>query len=104
MIEDHICSGDYVLAERTGEVRNGDVVVALVSGMETTLKRFFRETDERIRLQPANAAMEPIFVSPAELEIQGRVVEGELTRAYLAAAPRSAWSARNQSSSGEPPW
>src|SRR5581483_4837202 len=74
MIDDHICSGDFVLAEKTAEVRNGDIVVALVGGAETTLKRFYREPDGRIRLQPANSTMAPIFVSPEELQIQGRLI------------------------------
>jgi len=43
MIEDHICDGDYVLVERATEARDGDIVVALVDGMETTLKRFYLE-------------------------------------------------------------
>lgn len=74
MIEDHICSGDYVLVQRTSEVRDSEIVVALVDGLETTLKRFYREPDGRIRLQPANAAMEPIYVRPEQLELQGRVL------------------------------
>jgi len=74
MIEDHICDGDYVLVERAADARNGDIVVALVGGAEATLKRFYRESAERVRLQPANAAMEPIYVHPAELQIQGRVI------------------------------
>src|SRR5207245_4559720 len=47
MIEDHICDGDVILLERTVEVRDGDIVVALVSGTETTLKRLYREPGER---------------------------------------------------------
>ena len=74
MIEDHICSGDFVLVERTTQVRDGDIVVALVDGSEATLKRFYKEPDGTIRLQPANSAMQPIYVSPAALEIQGRVL------------------------------
>lgn len=74
MIEDHICSGDYVLAERTGSVKNGDIVVALIDGTEATLKRYYLESDGRVRLQPANAAMSPIYVDPATLDIQGRVL------------------------------
>ncbi|MBM3811749.1 MAG: transcriptional repressor LexA [Acidimicrobiia bacterium] len=73
MIEDHICSGDYVLVERTTEVRNGDIVVALVCGSETTLKRIYREGDS-IRLQPANSAMEPIRVPASDVNVQGRVL------------------------------
>lgn len=74
MIEDHICSGDYVLAERTDSVKNGDIVVALVNGSEATLKRYYQEPDGRVRLQPANSAMAPIFVDQASLDIQGRVL------------------------------
>jgi repressor LexA len=74
MIEDHICSGDYVLAERTNSVKNGDIVVALLDGAEATLKRFYLEPDGRVRLQPANAAMSPIYTDPATLQIQGRVL------------------------------
>ena len=73
MIEDHICDGDFVLIEKTAEARNGDVVVALVDGNETTLKRFYDEGDV-VRLQPANAAMQPIRVPKANLQIQGRLL------------------------------
>ena len=74
MIDDHICSGDFVLVERVDRVKDGDIVVALVDGAETTLKRYYSEPDGRIRLQPANASMEPIFVSPEQLQIQGRLL------------------------------
>lgn len=74
MIEDHICHGDYVLVEKTDTVRNGDIVVALVDGSEATLKRYYAEPDGRIRLQPANSSMAPIFVDPETLQIQGRVL------------------------------
>lgn len=74
MIEDHICSGDYVLVERADSVRNGEIVVALVNGSDATLKRFYAEPDGRIRLQPANSAMAPLFVQPDSLQIQGRVL------------------------------
>ncbi|MFN7937039.1 MAG: transcriptional repressor LexA [Bryobacteraceae bacterium] len=73
MIEDHICDGDFVLIERTGDVRNGDIVVALVKGAETTLKRFYRENG-MARLQPANAAMQPILVPMEDLQIQGKLL------------------------------
>jgi repressor LexA len=74
MIEDHICSGDYVLVQKADSVRNGEIVVALVGGGDATLKRYYAEPDGRVRLQPANAAMEPIFVNPEALQIQGRVL------------------------------
>jgi len=74
MIEDHICDGDYVLIERTASVRNGDIVVALVKGADTTLKRFYREGDGNVRLQPANSTMEPIFVPSQDVEVQGKLL------------------------------
>lgn len=74
MIEDHICSGDYVLVERVSSVRDGDIVVALVDGSETTLKRFYREANEMVRLQPANSTMGPIFVPQQNIDVQGRVL------------------------------
>lgn len=74
MIEDHICDGDIVLVEPASEVRDGDIVVALVSGQESTLKRFYREPGGMARLQPANAQMAPIRVPLSELQIQGRVL------------------------------
>ena len=74
MIEDHICSGDYVLIKRTQEVRDGDIVVALVKGSETTLKRYFKEPGGLVRLQPANSSMSPIIVQAEDLEIQGKLL------------------------------
>src|SRR5579862_10056523 len=74
MIEDHICDGDYVLVQRTDGARNGDIVVALVNGAETTLKRFYLDSPERVRLQPANASMQPIFVPRDSVTIQGKLL------------------------------
>jgi repressor LexA len=74
MIEDHICSGDFVLVEKTDSVKNGDIVVALIDGANATLKRYYLEADGRVRLQPANSSMAPIFVEPAKLAIQGRLL------------------------------
>jgi repressor LexA len=74
MIEDHILSGDYVLVERTPEPRDGEIVVALVDGRETTLKRMYHEPGGKIRLQPANASMRPILVNAEDVQIQGRVL------------------------------
>jgi repressor LexA len=74
MIEDHILSGDYVLVERTTEARDGEIVVALVDGRETTLKRMYHEPGGKIRLQPANASMRPILVNAEDVQIQGRVL------------------------------
>jgi repressor LexA len=74
MIEDHICNGDYVLVQKAAEARDGDIVVALVDKMETTLKRFYMEAGDRVRLQPANASMQPIFVTRSSVDIQGKVL------------------------------
>lgn len=73
MIEDHICDGDFVLIQKTDRVRNSDIVVALVDGAEATLKRYYDEGD-RVRLQPANSSMQPIFVDKGKLDIQGRLL------------------------------
>jgi repressor LexA len=74
MIEDHICEGDTILVENTVEARDGDIVVALVGGTDTTLKRFFREPGNIIRLQPANSTMSPIRVPAQEVQVQGRLL------------------------------
>ncbi len=74
MIEDHIMEGDYVLVEKTSQVRNGEIVVALVDGSETTLKRFYRQGSDQVRLQPANALMQPIVLPASNVQIQGRVL------------------------------
>lgn len=71
MIEDHINDGDFVICEQTETANNGEIVVALLNNGMATLKRFFREAT-RVRLEPANAAMQPIFVK--DVKIQGRVV------------------------------
>ncbi len=73
MRDEHIVDGDYVLVERTRAARDGEIVVALVRGSETTLKRFYVEGDV-VRLQPANVDMEPIFVPAGQVEVQGRVL------------------------------
>jgi repressor LexA len=74
MIDDHICDGDMILVERVQQALDGDIVVALVSGAETTLKRFYREPDNMIRLQPANSTLKPILVSASDVQIQGRLL------------------------------
>ena len=65
---------DLILLERVSEVRDGDIVVALVAGSDTTLKRFYRESADRIRLQPANATLKPIIVPAKDVQIQGRLL------------------------------
>ena len=74
MVDDHICNGDYILVEGAQTADNGDIVVALIEGTDATLKRFFRETNGKVRLQPANSQMDPILVPARDVKIQGRVV------------------------------
>lgn len=74
MVDDHICDGDYILVENTATAQNGEIVVALVGETDATLKRFFLEGDEKVRLQPANAQMDPIVVPAGDVKIQGRVI------------------------------
>ena len=72
MIEEGIHDGDMVIVRQQADARNGDIVVALVDG-EATVKYYFHE-GERIRLEPANSAMDPIFVGPDQTTlIQGTV-------------------------------
>lgn len=73
MQDEHIVDGDYILVERTQVARDGEIVVALVEGAETTLKRIYKEGDH-VRLQPSNVTMAPIVVPAASVDIQGRVI------------------------------
>jgi len=73
MIDDHLCDGDYVVIERRETARNGEQVVALLDNSEATLKRYYKEGG-KVRLQPANSAMEPRIVDPDRLKIQGVVI------------------------------
>ncbi len=71
MIDDGILNGDYVVVKEQRNANNGDIVVAVLKNGFATLKRFYKEAS-RIRLQPANSTMSPIYVS--EVEIRGKVV------------------------------
>jgi len=79
MIEDLIDDGDLVVVRPQETAENGDIVVALLMSHSAssegvaTLKRLYRERGQ-VRLQPANAAMQPIFVDPDQLRVQGKVV------------------------------
>src|SRR2546421_8010647 len=74
MIDDHLCNGDYVVIERRENARNGEQVVALLDTGEATLKRFYKEGGNRVRLQPANKTMEPRVVDADRCRIQGIVI------------------------------
>lgn len=71
MIGDQIAEGDYVVVRKQRTARNGDIVVALLDGQDATLKRFYKESG-RIRLEPANAKMKPIYSN--KVEVLGVVV------------------------------
>ncbi len=71
MIEDGILDGDYVIIEEQNTATDGDIVVALLENGLATLKRFFKEAD-RIRLEPANSTMSPIYTT--DVKIQGKCV------------------------------
>jgi repressor LexA len=70
MIEDHILNGDFIVVEKCETADDGEVVVALINRESATLKRLYREKD-RIRLEPANSNMKPIYVK--DVAIQGKV-------------------------------
>lgn len=71
MVEEGILDGDYVIVEEQETAKNGDIVVALLENGFATLKRFFKE-ETRVRLEPANSQMAPIFAK--NVRIQGKVV------------------------------
>jgi repressor LexA len=74
MRDDHILDGDYIVCEQTHVANPGEIVVALVDDDEATVKRFYREPNGKVRLQPANEQMTPIIVSASSVKIQGKVV------------------------------
>ena len=73
MIDDGIHDGDFVVVNRREKAANGEMVAALVNG-EATLKRIYDEGDGRIRLQPANDRMAPIYAAEGDVKVQGVVV------------------------------
>lgn len=78
LIEDGIYSGDYVVLQKDAEVKEGDVVVALLETGLATLKKFYRENGQ-VKLMPANSTMEPIFAT--NVSVQGKMVA--LVRKYI---------------------
>ena len=78
MIDEQIRDGDYVIVEDRKTAENGEMVIALVGGADVTLKKFYREAG-RIRLQPANPAMQPMLFDPDHIQVQG-VVTGVMRR------------------------
>ncbi len=74
MIEEQIRDGDYIIVNSRSTANNGEMVVALVGGEAATVKKFYREPDGRIRLQPANMAMSPQYYRPHQVRVQGIVI------------------------------
>ena len=74
MIEEQIRDGDYIVVQSQHTAEDGQMVVALVGGDAATVKKLYREPDGRIRLQPANPTMAPIFADPEDVRVQGVVV------------------------------
>jgi repressor LexA len=79
MIDEQIRDGDYVIVESRKTARDGEMVIALLQGERATLKKMYREGGGKVRLQPANARLKPIFVDQDDLQVQG-VVIGVLRR------------------------
>ena len=74
MIEEQIRDGDYVVINDRQTADNGEMVIALLDNSGATVKRYYRERDGRIRLQPANETMSPMYVHEDDVRIQGIVV------------------------------
>lgn len=74
MIEEQIRDGDYIVVQAQETAEDGQMVVALVGGESATVKKLYREPGGRIRLQPANPAMDPIVVDARDVRVQGVVV------------------------------
>jgi repressor LexA len=74
MIEEQIRDGDYLVVKQRETAHDGEMVVALVDQESATVKKFYREADGRVRLQPANAAMGPMYFGPDRVLVQGIVV------------------------------
>jgi repressor LexA len=73
MIEEQIRDGDFVIVEDRKTADNGEMVIALIRGTDVTLKKFYRDNG-RVRLQPANPAVQPLVLDPSHVQIQGVVV------------------------------
>jgi repressor LexA len=73
MIDEQICDGDFVIIEDRKTAQNGETVVALLGGADVTLKKLYRENG-RVRLQPANPTMQPLYVEPDQVQVQGVVI------------------------------
>lgn len=74
MVDEQIRDGDFVVVNERQRADNGEMVIAMLNGNSATVKKYYRERDGRIRLQPANETMQPIYVHENDITIQGIVV------------------------------
>ena len=74
MIDEQIRDGDFVVVNERQRADNGEMVIAMLGGNSATVKKFYRERDGRIRLQPANETMSPTYIHEDDISIQGIVV------------------------------
>src|SRR5690606_34853428 len=74
MVDEQIRDGDFIVVNSRQSAENGEMVVALVHGDSATVKKYYRERDGRIRLQPANPTMGPMYFDENEITLQGIVV------------------------------
>ena len=79
MVDEQIKDGDFVVVNERQRADNGEMVIALLNGTSATVKKYYRERDGRIRLQPANETMQPMYVHENDVKIQG-IVFGVLRR------------------------
>ncbi|RPJ71586.1 MAG: transcriptional repressor LexA [Acidobacteria bacterium] len=73
MIDEQIRDGDFVIVEDRKTAENGEMVIALLSNSDVTLKKFYRENGQ-VRLQPANPSMQPMLIPADQVQVQGVVV------------------------------
>jgi repressor LexA len=74
MIDEQIRDGDFVIVENRKTARDGEMIIALLDGDSTTLKKMYREGGGKVRLQPANSRLKPLVVDQSRLRIQGVVI------------------------------
>ncbi len=74
MIDEHIRDGDYVVVQSRQTAHNGEMVIALVDGENATMKKYYRDGNGRVRLQPANSQVSPMLYPEDRVRVQGIVV------------------------------
>jgi len=74
MIDEQIRDGDYVVVQSRQTAHDGEMVIALVDGEDATMKKWYREGNGTVRLQPANPSLSPLYVEEGRVAVQGIVV------------------------------